>query len=70
LVEYISDRSLDVMEDGTYYFAANKPDGSTSLRFHSFATAKNVEIAPIKVGIAPSRQAPVHGMFEIFRVRE
>jgi hypothetical protein len=61
-VESISDRSFDVREDGIYYLVLNRTDGGKSLRFQSFATGKNVEIAPINVGIATSKQAPAHGM--------
>jgi Tol biopolymer transport system component/DNA-binding winged helix-turn-helix (wHTH) protein len=48
IVESIISRSFAVMDEGIYYFVPNnKPDGSASLRLHSFATGKNVEIAPI-----------------------
>ena len=39
-------------EEGIYYFAPSKPDGSTSLRLHSIATGKDMEIASINQVIA------------------
>ncbi len=52
LVESIIGRSFAVVDEGVYYFVPNKPDGSASLRLHSIATGKNVEIATINQPIA------------------
>lgn len=55
-------RAFAVVDDGIYYFAPSRPDGSTPLRFHSFGTRKNLEIAPIKnvaadgMSVSPDRK--------------
>ena len=51
-MESIIGRSFAVVDEGVYYFVPNKPDGSASLRLHSIATGKNVEIATINQPIA------------------
>ena len=47
-------RAFVVMEEGIYYIPAPVADGSTSVRFHSFATSQDAEIARITLTI-PSR---------------
>ncbi len=55
-----------VVDDGIYYMPAPAPDGSTSVRFHSFATGKDEEIAPINkpyqgLAVSPDRKTILYG---------
>ena len=52
LLESVWNRSFAVMEDGIYYVPAPMKDGSTSVRFHDFASGQNREIASVKQGFS------------------
>ena len=41
-------RNFAVMDDGIYYMPDIAADNTTSLRFHSFITGRDIQIAPIK----------------------
>ena len=47
LIDSVSQRAFVVGADGIYYIPNARPDGSTSLMFHDFATAANREITRI-----------------------
>ncbi len=54
-------RNFAPVDEGLYYMPETAADGSTSLRFHSFATGQDTEIAPIKdpysgVTVSPDRK--------------
>jgi len=48
VLESVASRAFAVMEDGIYYVPTPTTDGTTSVRFHNFATDNNLEIASIK----------------------
>jgi eukaryotic-like serine/threonine-protein kinase len=55
-----------VVDDGIYYMPAPAPDDSTSIRFLSFATGKDKEIAPINLAyqglaVSPDRKTILYG---------
>ena len=61
VLESVARRNFVVMNDGIYYMPVSAADGSTTLRFRSFATTQDKEIALIKdvvngLAVSPDRK--------------
>lgn len=67
VLQSIDCRPFDVTEDGIYYFPRPAEDGTSSVRFHDFATGRDRDIAPTKglatsLAVSPDRKTFLFGL--------